>query len=790
MLWGASCSISQYQRPWEQLYTGISRITIADEDKSLHGQRAIEAVEGQIAYAPNNSIFGSSLYRWPWASVRPWLYKAFERDSSFVGRFFKRLGTKPVWISDVSPALRAQVSERILREHGYFNARVSSTIQPAKSDSLQAKVAYDIAMGQVYPLDSIAYLPPIKLENDSVYRHERYSLLSSGVPFSVSSLEQDRSQVSNTLREHGFYYFKPSYISYEADTIQRQGKVLLRTELLSGLPEEAKQRWRIGQVNLFFMDSDGRRGADSLQIAPQVWVHYDKKLPLRRRVLWSRLLLRPDSLYRQQDETATLKALGALGAFSSIDMSFAPRLKQDSGKQRGLFTPAEIQGESTPLISAEHGEGTLDMNALLRSDLPWDASLQTQFTTKTNDLVGPGGKLSLDKRNVFGGGETFSTSFFGSYEWQTNRASSLGKASEVSINSYQLGANLSLTFPTLLLPGWRDRYYLYPTSTTFRLASQIVNRAGFYSLGSVGFNITYDFQPNAVAVHSLRLIDLSYNRLRSSTAEFRQMLSANPSLGLSMRDQLVPQIGYSFVYDNASQRTGRDSWYIGASVSEAGNISSGLFALGGKSFSDTKFILGVPFAQFVKLTGEGRYYWQIDRRTKLVSRLMLGGIYSYGNMQRAPYMEQFYVGGANSIRAFRVRSIGPGRFNALGNQSPYAFMDHVGEFKLEANLEWRKQLTGLLDIAAFIDAGNIWLLRPDTQRLGGALSELESMEDFFKQIAVGTGAGIRLDFSYLVVRVDVGVGLHLPYDTGKSGWYNIPKFRDALGFHLTVGYPF
>lgn len=786
----ASCSIAQYQKPGEQLYTGISRIAIEEEDKSLHGQRAIEAVEEQIAYAPNNSIFGSSLYRWPWPSFRPWLYKAFEHDTSFLGRLFKRLGKKPVWVSDVSPALRAQVAERILHEYGYFNAQVRSTIEPAKGDSLRAKVAYDIVMGQVYRLDSVEYLPPIKLEQDSVYRHEQHSLLRDGEPFSVSRLEQDRARVSTTLREQGFYYFKPSYMSYEADTLQHPGKVLLKTKLLSGLPEEAKQRWYIGEAHLFFLDADGRRGTDSLEIAPRIWAHYSGRLPLRRRILASRLLLRPDSLYRQPDEAGTLKALGALGAFSSVDMSFAPRQKNQGDQEQGLFAPSSVQGESSPLISAEHGAGTLDMNVLLRSDLPWDASLQTQFTTKTNDLVGPGGKLSLDKRNVFGGGETFSTSIFGSYEWQTNRSSSLGKASEVSINSYQLGANVSLTLPTLLFPGWRDKYYQYPTSTTFRLTGQVVNRAGFYSLGSVGFNISYDFQPNAVAVHSLKLVDLSYNRLRSSTKEFRQMLLANPSLGLSMRDQLVPQVGYSFVYDNVSQRLGRDSWYIGASVSQAGNISSGIFALTGRSFSETKSILGVPFAQFVKLTGEGRYYWQIDRRNKLVSRLMLGGVYSYGNMQRAPYMEQFYVGGANSIRAFRVRSIGPGRFNALDSQSPYAFMDHVGEFKLEANLEWRRQLTGLLDVAAFVDAGNIWLLRPDAQRPGGALSELSSVRDFLNQIAVGTGAGVRLDFSYLVVRFDVGVGLHLPYSTSRSGWYNIPKFRDALGFHLAVGYPF
>lgn len=784
----SSCSISQYQGSGEQLYIGIKSIEISDEDKSSHGQRAIEAIEEQLAYAPNNAIFGSSIYRWPWPSMGLWLYKKYEADSTFMGRWMRRLGSKPIWVSDVAPDLRAKVSERILREYGYLNAEVRARIIPRRADSLQAKVAYEVRMGSPYLLDSVAYLPPIDLEDSLVYDHQRYSRLHRGGYFGVDVLEGDRTEVSANLREHGFYYFKPSYIAYEADTLQHSGRVQLRSSLVSGLPEEAKQRWRIGQVRIHFVDSYGQRGRDSLELSPRLKAYYRGRLPIRRGVLANRLHLKPDSLYRQSLEGSSLKALGALGTFSSVDISFTPAAALP---QTSLFAQEHTGGAATPLITYGHGDRVMDMNVLLRSDLPWDASVQAHFTTKTNDLVGPGGKISLDKRNVFGGGETFTAALFGSYEWQTNSSNALGKASEVSINSYQLGANVGLTLPTLLFPGRLDRYHLYPTSTTLSLSAQMINRSGFYSLGSVGLNLSYDFQPNATQTHSIRVLDLSYNRLRSSTAEFREMLVYNPSLGLSMRDQLVPQIGYSFVYDNATLRPGRSNLLIGASVSQAGNLTSGLFALlGRKSFDETKHILGVPFAQFVKLSGQARHSWQLDRRTKLVSRLLLGGIYSYGNMLRAPYMEQFYVGGANSLRAFRVRSLGPGRFSALDNQSPYAFMDHVGEFKLETNIEWRKQLTGLLDVALFVDAGNVWLLRPDPLRPGGALSEVSSVGDFLDQIAVGTGGGIRLDFSYLVVRLDIGVGLHLPYKTSRSGWYNIPKFGDALGFHLAVGYPF
>ena len=161
-----------------------------------------------------------------------------------------------------------------------------------------------------------------------------------------------------------------------------------------------------------------------------------------------------------------------------------------------------------------------------------------------------------------------------------------------------------------------------------------------------------------------------------------------------------------------------------------------------------------------------------------------GVIWAYGNSERAPYSEQFYVGGANSIRAFAVRSIGPGKY--VAPTTTYAYLDQTGDIKLEANLEYRFNLFGSLYGATFLDAGNIWLLKKDETRPD---SEFKPTT-FFKQLATGTGVGLRYDLEFLVLRFDLGVALHVPYDTGKSGYYNIPKFRDGLGFHFAIGYPF
>ena len=251
---------------------------------------------------------------------------------------------------------------------------------------------------------------------------------------------------------------------------------------------------------------------------------------------------------------------------------------------------------------------------------------------------------------------------------------------------------------------------------------------------------------------------------------------------------LFRSVGYYFTYTRQREESPHFFQLFGE-VSEAGNLSNGLMTAFGRRYTETKTMLGVPFAQFVKAAFDLRYSWRIDRNQTLATRFATGAIYSFGNVTTAPYIEQFFVGGANSIRAFTVRSIGPGRFRTQ-QESAYSFMDRVGEMKLEANVEYRGRLFGDCYGAVFLDAGNVWLLRQDNARVGASLPELSSIADFARQIAVGTGVGVRYDLSFLVVRFDVGVGLHLPYETSRKGWYNIPRFRDALGFHLAIGYPF
>lgn len=794
LLQTTSCSLHRYQEEGDILYTGIRKVEVKGAQKHPWEERAVEEATERLQYAPNGAVFGSSSLRFPLPLLSPYLYMRFAGDSTLGGKLIHRLTSKPIWVRDVSPQLRAKLAQQTLQSHGYLAARTEAQVIPSRKDSLQAQVDYTLEPGPLYLLDSVEYFPRVYIRRGRYFYHHRLSQLRPGVPISLAALENDRTVARAFLREHGYYYLKSEHISYQADTLAVPQRVHLRTVLSPETPPEALRQWRLGTITLRQLPEAGQTPAvelatDSILLRDSVAFYYAGKKIVRPGILKTRLRLEPGKIYRSSDEERTMAALTGLSAFSSVDFYFTKHEEASPAPSSAdsLPVPADSLGKQRPtFVSEPDSIGTIDLTILLRKDKPWSTYLGAAFMRKSTNFIGPGLSAALDRNNVFGGGERLSASISGSYEWQTGRNPEDG--SSVSINSYQLGADLALTFPSILFPRLMDSYYKYPTSTSFKVALQTLNQARYYALRSLSFTMEYSFQPSEAWTHRITPLSLNYTQLMRTTERFNALLAANPSLGLSLQNQLIPKMGYGFSY---SYRPDDRPHFLQLSgeVSEAGNVVNGVMALQRRPYTTTKTMLGVPFAQFAKVALDLRYAYRLSSRHTLASRLATGAVYAYGNALTVPYIEQFYVGGANSIRAFTVRSLGPGSYKT-GQESAYSFMDRVGEFKLEANVEWRSRLFGSCYGALFLDAGNVWLLRPDAARPGAALGEAGSVGRFLDQIAVGTGAGVRYDLSFLVVRFDVGVGLHLPYATSRSGWYNIPRFRDALGLHLAIGYPF
>ncbi len=764
----SSCSIRPYQRANEVLYLGIKDLEINESKEEEDNQEVLTLVEEQLSYAPNNAIFGSSFRRWPLPLFAPYLYLKHKKSKSFFGKILHRLGSKPIYINQVNPSARCKLTERLLAENGYFRAKVQHSIIPYKNQ--RAKISYQVDLGKPYTLDSIQYLPQQMLGDSLIWEHKRNSQLSKGKRFSLSTLKKEQETITKAFRENGLFYFTPKDIHFEADSLNHLEQISLRTSYSHTLRPKALRPHYIRNVNVRLTEREGfslSLPSDRKQLDKGIKLFFDKRFPVRNSVMNDCLELRPDSLYRSSKEKQSLQKLNKLGAFTGIEFNYNP-----------------VSSEQDSL-----GRDLLDLNIILQADKVWDTSLEALFKLKSNDFLGPGLSLGLDRRNAFGGGETLSARLYGSYEWQTGKAPSSNYT--LSINSFQFGLEFALKLPKLLLPKAWFRNYLGDMSTVFKLSGDKVQRSGYYTLNNFGFSANYLFQQTQKHKHNITPLSVHYNQLSHISPDFAKILLANPSLGLSFQSQLVPQMSYAYTFQDKVGKNKRHTLFSHSTISQAGNLTNAIYSLVDKekSYGTTKNLFRVPFAQFVKASTELRYAYNIDRKQTLATRLSLGAIYSYGNMLHAPYMEQFYVGGANSIRAYTVRSIGPGRYHNK-KENAYSFMDHVGEAKLEANLEYRAKFIGDLELATFLDAGNVWLLRKNERREGASLGEIKGAKDFFNQIAVGTGLGLRYDLSYLVLRFDVGIGLHLPYETERKGWYNIPKFKDALGFHLSIGYPF
>ena len=756
----SACSTTKNLPEGEILYTGIEKLEVVNEDKTLAGITALTEVEAALAYAPNNAIFGSSSLRWP-IPFGLWVYNGFEKyqNKKGVGRWiFDHLGKSPVLMSSVNGETRAKVATNLLRDYGYFNGSVSFQEVPQKNPK-ESKVSYIINMAQPYFLDSIAYLKFPHYADSLIQSTLSQSVLKGGENFSVLKLEEERQRLSGLFRNHGYYYYRPEFTTYRADTLQRPGYVNLQVVPRNGIPAEAKKQYYIGKTSVYLTGYDNEPPRDTLRLRTMDIYYSGKKPGIRPSALMRNFFFRKGELFSQDRQTFTQEAIARMGVFRYSEFRYEPK-------------DTTMNGD------------TLNVNMYATFDKPYNAELEFNVTTKSTDQTGPGAVFKITRNNFQRMGANLSFEVRGSYEWQTN---SNVEGNSSKLNSYELGTSLSLDFPRLILP-WKDKDLLrsrYPQRTSFKIYGNLLNRARFFNMLSFGGNVTYEFRKSRLWKHTVTPFQLTFNTLMSSTERFDSITATNPSLALSLGDQFIPSMNYTFTYDNARLKKDYQLWWEN-SITSAGNVTSLLYAALGKDFSEkNKKLLGTPFAQFLKLTSEVRALFKVGEKQHIAARFMGGMLWSYGNQTIAPYSEQFYIGGANSLRAFTVRSIGPGTYNPAQN-TKYGYLDQTGDIKLEANVEYRFPIFGELYGATFLDAGNVWLMRKDENRPGGEFT----LKNFAKSIALNTGVGVRYDLTFLVIRLDMGIALHVPYETGKSGYYNIPKFKDGLGLHFAIGYPF
>lgn len=744
-----SCSSTSSVPEGDQLYIGLKPIEYKEYEKNDHFYAVQEEVEAALATAPNGAFFGSSYHRT--IPYKLWIWNNFSNSETKLGKWIaKTFGSAPVLMSWVNPELRTSVAQSVLRKHGYLGGTVSYMVEQQKNPK-KAKIAYTVNMNELSTVDTLEYVNFPSLSDSLIRLHVDEARIKPGDPFDVSALDAERSRLSTLFRNNGFYYYQPSYASYLADTLAVPGKVHLRLQLADNIPAAASHKWYIGKMNVNIMKQSMEQLRDTFTYRRLTLAFNGRKPPIRARLLLRHLRLLPKQQFSYDAYMESADRLSNSGQYSSVQFAFTPQ-------------------DTTALCD------TLDMTVSCVLNKPYEAYVETNYSNKINGRTGPEIVVGFKKKNAFRGGEVIDLNLHGAYEWQTN-----GQGSDY--NSYEYGTDLSVSFPRMIVPFLKPYRYYNTPNTTVRASTNVVNRPGYFKMHTASGDWTYKWQPTDRKKHEFSPLTIKYQHLTYATHKFDSIMYANPYLYATMQDIFIPKMIYSFTY--TSPKKYRNPIYWNITASESGNILSlGYMAAGKKWGDEGKEMFKNAYAQFFKIESDFTKTWATGLKSQLVGHINVGLVYSYGNMKATPYSEQFYVGGANSIRAFPVRSVGPGSYYT--DVARLSYLDQTGDMKFLANLEYRFNLFGNLYGAAFIDAGNVWGLKDDGYRSGARFK----LKNIAKEMALGTGVGVRYDLEFLILRLDWGVGLHMPYDTGKSGYYNIRRFKDSHSLHLAVGYPF
>ena len=772
----AACSTTSALPDGEKLFIGLKPTQYTNYEKNDHFAQTKEEMDVVLATKPNGSLFGSSSIRSP-LPIGLWIWNAFSRDSTGFSRWMvKAFGKQPVLMSKVNPQLHALVGENTLKKRGYFDGKVDFDIIDQKHPKKQ-KVAYSVDLGRLWTLDSISYHNFPASTDSLMEANMDETYLHRGDPFDVAALENERQRIAQLFRDNGYYFYEKNYSSFLADTLANRGKVRLQLHVANNLDKRALRQWKIGKVDISLRNRMGEQ-LDSVRHFrhyKNFSLYYNgKRPPIRMAAFLNGMKLRSGQLYNQSTVQESLKKLSATGLFTRTNFTFTPRDTTDSCR-------------------------TLDLKLDCTFDKPYDFYVEAYAKGKTSGKLGPEIIVGLTRRNAFRGGELLNVNVHGSYEWQTGHSA---EGSKTKLNSYSYGAEVSLTFPRIFNPlrmslrkriararkkgktvsRRRVRYFDTPT-TTIKASTNVVNRPEYFKRHAVTGELRYNWRTSEQSSFEFSPLTLTYEYNTNVTDKYIDLLIEHPYLATTMNNRFIPKMSFSYSYHSPANYRNPISWWT--TVSESANLLSLGYMVAGRKWSEHgKEMFKNPYAQFLKIETNLTKIWSIGEKSTLAAHVGGGVIWSYGNSTFSPYSEQFYVGGANSIRAFNARAIGPGKYKS--ENKTWSYVEQVGDVKFQANLEYRPHLVGSLYGALFLDVGNVWLLdnymeQDDTSFKFG---------DMFKQMAVGTGIGLRYDVGFFILRLDWGIGLHVPYETGRSGFYNIRHFKDAQALHLAIGLPF
>jgi outer membrane protein insertion porin family len=750
-----ACNTTKFVPSGDALYTGAS-VKVSDSTLSKKQKNKVaDLTEHLPRPLPNSKFLGI-----PFKLFFYNLAGNPQKSNGFLRKFFRKIGQPPVLLSSVNIDYNSKVLENYLENIGYFHAEASGDTTVKRR---RARATYTLTPGPYYTIQNITYQLDSLSLGQAIKGTRSKSLLIPGEPFNLDVIKNERDRIDAVLKENGYYYFSPDFLIINADSTVGNHKVNMYLQVKEKTPAIAKKPYVIDNVYIYPNYRLNGKKIDTSHVNESLYEGYyivDPTNKFKPKLFPRIMMFDSGNVYSRTAHNFTLSRLINLDAFKFVKNRFedSPNSEGDTGRLNTYYYLTPLPKKS------------------LRAEISGN--------TKSNNYVGSLITFTFKNRNIFRGAEHFDVHANVGSEVQYSGYQS-------GYNTYRFGGGITFSIPKFVVPFFKfNTTNAFVPNTKIELNYDLLNRSKLYTLSSFTTQLGYLWKPNVKIQQELNPFAINYVRALNITQKYLDSIKTNPILKHAVDTQFVIGSNYSYTIDPLVNNPYGSGFYFNGLADLSGNIAG--FFIKPDPADGKKRIFGAPISQYIKTQLDGRYYYEFSSKLRLANRILFGFGYPYGNSTQLPFIKQFYIGGNNSIRAFRSRSIGPGIYRDPNADSLSFFPDESGDIKLEMNTELRIKINSILEGALFVDAGNIWLYNKDTARIGA-----EFTKDFLNQLAVGTGVGLRINLTILLLRIDLATPLREPWLPAGQRWVlnkidfgNRRWRRQNLILNLAIGYPF
>jgi outer membrane protein assembly factor BamA len=717
-------------------------------------------LDSYIKPKPNKKVLGAKFYLG--------LYNMSGDKDNGWNRWLRRIGEEPVLYDIYESEKNIQQLGLYMRKKGYYHSFIGDTVELKKG---KAKVLYDIETGIPYRIKNISYLLEDTTLNTLVLPDSINSLLVPGDLFDADIMQAERERIVESLRKRGYFKFNEEYIYYKVDSSLQSNRV----EIILGIKKYIQpledgyyllvphRKYKINKVNIYPAFDPQKalsgyqgyiEGLNQIEYSGYNFL-YEGDLRSNTGIISQSIFIIPGEMYNSEKVQQSHQHLSSLRIYRLVNIFFEEEDREDSNSDDEYPLTCHIQLSTATLQSYTVGlEGT-----------------------NSSGNIGAEGNLSYQHRNLFGGAENFQFRVSGAIQ-------TLREVEETGYgNMIELGGEVRINIPKFLLPGKTEQFIRRYNPKTNTSVAYNYNKRPDYTRSVFNTTFGYTFKGNSFTTHVLNPIQLNFVKMVDATTDFIDSIQGT-YLEYSFEDRLILGTSHSFVYTNQDIKKSGDFIFLRTNIESTGLLLSGASNLANQEQDSLgRFsILGNEYAQYAKADIEFRYTNYISDKSSLIYRMFCGVAFPYGNSIAIPFEKQYFSGGANGIRAWQVRNLGPGSYRGFSSRYP----NTTADVKLEANMEYRFKLFWVLEGALFVDAGNIWSVNPEDDREGANFA----WNKFYKEFAVGTGVGIRMDFSFFIFRFDLGLQARDPSEPEGKRWVIFNEGMRTPQMNIAIGYPF